>query len=199
MTKCCGRPICPRCLETNPRLARYNPCLACLAGAGVIQATSSVRSRSGGKHTGDSGDQSARVENLDGAVKDQDLFALGDDNEDDEDDDVSTNGEEEAHVYRSASPPPSDAIQTVSPLPKTPPPPPPVIDNAGEESPATDAGEDQQPTKPDPPAIYRLRRGDTLMGIALRFRLDVCFFHGSRPFPQFILTDRTIRRWSYAG
>ena len=185
MTKCCGRPICPRCLETNPRLARYSPCLACLAGVGVIQATSSVRNRSGGKRTGDSGDQSARVENLDGAVKDQDLFALADDDEDDdEDDDVSTNGEEEAHVYRSASPPPSDVIQTVSPLPKTPPPPPLVIDNT-QEAPATDASEDQQPTKPDPPAVYRLRRGDTLMGIALRFRLDVCLFHGSRPFPQF--------------
>ena len=47
MTKCCERPICPRYLDMNPRLARYNPCLACLTAVGVIQASSSARIRSG--------------------------------------------------------------------------------------------------------------------------------------------------------
>ncbi|KAF9648932.1 hypothetical protein BDM02DRAFT_3095582, partial [Thelephora ganbajun] len=85
MTKCCRRPICPRCLETNPRLARYDPCLACLVGVGVIQASSSARNRSGGKPVGGSGAQPVRVENLDGGVKDRDLFVLADDDDDDGD------------------------------------------------------------------------------------------------------------------
>jgi len=178
VTKCCGRPICPRCLEKNPRLARYDPCLACLAGVGVIRASSSAGSRPGAR--------SVRAENLDGAVRDQDLFVLadGDEDEDDEDDDSSVDGEEGGQVYRSAAPPPPDMIPTVSPLLKTPPPPPPVTDDTEEA--ATDItpapptlNEDSQSAKQDAPVVYRLRRGDTLMGIALRFRLDVRFFHGS--------------------
>ena len=127
-----------------------------------------------------------RVENLDGGVRDHDLFVLadGDEDEDDEDEDSSVDGEEGGQVHRSAAPPPPDVIPTVSPLPKTPPPPPPVTDNADEA--ATDItpapptlNEDRQSAERDAPAVYRLRRGDTLMGIALRFRLDVRFFHGS--------------------
>lgn len=178
VTKCCGRPICPKCLETNPRLARYEPCLACLAGVGVIRASSSAGNRPGAR--------SVRVENLDGGLRDHDLFVLadGDEDEDDEDEDSSADGEEGGQVHRSAAPPPPDVIPTVSPLPKTPPPPPPVTDNADEA--ATDItpapptlNEDRQSAERDAPAVYRLRRGDTLMGIALRFRLDVRFFHGS--------------------
>ena len=129
-----------------------------------------------------------RVENLDGGVKDQDLFVLGDDEEEDDDDDMSGDETEGREVYRSATPPPPDVIPTASSLLETPSPPPPVIDNP-EETPSTNyiptpptLDEDHQSAKPDVPAVYRLRRGDTLMGIALRFRLDVRFFHGLRPF-----------------
>ena len=197
MTKCCDRPICPRCLESNPRLARYNPCLACLAGVGVIQASSSSRNKSGGKPpVGGAGAQPVKVENLDGGVKDQDLFVLGDDDEfSDSDDGMSVHGEGDGRCPRSAAPPPPDVIQTKSPLLKTPPPP--SVTTDAEEAPVTNITptpptpiEDKQPPKSEAPVVYRLRRGDTLMGIALRFRLDVCFFHGSRPFslnsPQLI-------------
>lgn len=192
MTKCCGRPICPRCLEANPRLARYNPCLACLAGVGVIQASSSARNGLGGKHTSGSGVQPVEVQNLDGGMKDRDLFVLADDeDEDDEDDDTSTDEEGGRQIYRSATPPPPDVIPTASPLLETPPPPSLLIIST-EEAPATNAapapptpGDDRQPAKPDAPAVYRLRRGDTLMGIALRFRLDVRFFHAFPPLNSF--------------
>jgi len=131
------------------------------------------------------------VENLDGGVKDRDLFVLGDEDEDDDDDDLSMDEGRQGH--RSAAPPPPDAITTVSPLLETPSPPPPVTDNR-EDVPVTNptttppiSSDGQQPYKPGVPSVYRLRRGDTLMGIALRFRLDVRFFHGSRrliPFPS---------------
>ena len=190
MTKCCGRPICPRCLEGNPRLARYNPCLACLAGVGVVQASSSAGKRTVG--AGGSGVQPVRVENLDGGVKDRDLFVLGDDDEDDEDEGedeeegTSTDGEEGGRTYRSATPTPPDAVQTTSPLLETPPPPSPVTNSPPENPPAANTtptpptpNEDNQSAKSDTHTVYRLRKGDTLMGIALRFRLDVRFFHGS--------------------
>ena len=198
MTKCCGRPICPRCLEANPRLARYNPCLACLAGVGVIQASSSAKNRSGGKDAGSSGVRPVKVENLDGGVKDRDLFVLADEEDSDEDDgdDVNTDGEEDERVRRSAAPPPPDVVPGASSLLETPPPPP--VTNYTEEPPTTSAplSEDQQSAKPDAPVVYRLRRGDTLMGIALRFRLDVRLFYGLR---LFCLTDPAVRQWSCAG
>lgn len=169
MTKCCGRPICPRCLETNPRLKRYNPCLACLAGVGVVQASSIAKNRLGGKPVGGAEVRSVKVENLDGGVKDHDLFALGDDDdEDSEDEDVSMDEAIGGRFPRSATPTPPDVVQTTFPLPKTPPPPP-ITDPAP--TPPVQS-EDPQPSKPTAPAVYRLRRGDTLTGIALRFRLD---------------------------
>ena len=198
MTKCCQRPICPRCLETNPRLARYNPCLVCLAGVGVIRASSSARNIPGGKGVGGIGVQSAKVENLDGGMKNQDLFVLADD-EDDEDEDSSTDGEDDGRARRSAAPPPPDVVPMVPHLPETPPPPP--VSSRTEDLPIANATPITPPTpddsarhsiEPDSPVVYRLRRGDTLTGIALRFRLDVrpfpCIM--SCLFPPFRLTDR---------
>jgi hypothetical protein len=38
-TECCSRVICDRCLTRNPRLGRYNPCIACSGGANVLQSS----------------------------------------------------------------------------------------------------------------------------------------------------------------
>lgn len=65
-TKCCEKPICANCLEKNPRLQRYDPCLLCLSGAGAVGGSSKGRFRDG-----------ARV-NVDGAVIEEDVFVLGD-------------------------------------------------------------------------------------------------------------------------
>ncbi|KAG6854379.1 hypothetical protein C0991_007370 [Blastosporella zonata] len=72
-TPCCQRLICPNCIEANPRLQRYNPCLACLGGVGVVRSLGSTPRLGTGS-------------NLDGAVRDEDVFVLGDeDNSDYED------------------------------------------------------------------------------------------------------------------
>jgi len=63
-TPCCHRPICPSCIESNPRLARYDPCLSCLDGVGLVSATI--------------------AKNVDGAVRDEDTYVVGDDDDDDE-------------------------------------------------------------------------------------------------------------------
>ncbi|KAF8841787.1 hypothetical protein BDN67DRAFT_900700, partial [Paxillus ammoniavirescens] len=78
LTPCCLRPICPSCLSSNPRLARYNPCLSCLGGAGVISASSSRRNVLGLSSL-------SKDVNIDGSIRDEDMFVLGDDEDDDSD------------------------------------------------------------------------------------------------------------------
>ncbi|KAL1746911.1 hypothetical protein HDZ31DRAFT_33145 [Schizophyllum fasciatum] len=94
LTTCCRRPICPTCLASNPRLARYSPCLACLSGVGVV-GNSSTSARSSAL-TG--------AVNIDGGLKDEDAFVLGSDDDEDGDE---------------ADPPPAydqvDAIQPSEP------------------------------------------------------------------------------------
>ncbi|KAF9223882.1 hypothetical protein BS17DRAFT_705199 [Gyrodon lividus] len=159
LTPCCSRPICPSCLSSNPRLARYNPCLSCLGGPEVVSASSSRRN-----------DQSltslVKDVNIDGAVRDEDMFVLGDDADDDED------REEEAFCadrgFPVDDPPPSYAppetrsesvscISSESPLTT-----PSELVYPGDK-PETDVARNTTATP-----VYYIKRGDTLQGIALR-------------------------------
>jgi hypothetical protein len=90
-TRCCGRPICPGCLESRPRLANYDPCLACLSGVG---ATSS----SGAATKAPSPPPLAQAE---------ELFSIGD-----EDDAEPERDPEDA---ADAAPPPYDASAAAPP------------------------------------------------------------------------------------
>lgn len=100
-SKCCSRPICPSCIERNPRLGRYNPCLACLAGVSAVASGSRLNDESlsqrGEATVGKGSKEMANLKetwsrklpvdsdlNLDGSLSDADLFVVGDD-EDDED------------------------------------------------------------------------------------------------------------------
>lgn len=65
MTPCCRSPICERCLFANPRLARYDPCLACLDGVGLVAASARKE-----------------IKNIDAAVRDEDTYVIGEDEED---------------------------------------------------------------------------------------------------------------------
>ncbi|KAG8734996.1 hypothetical protein FRC10_011101 [Ceratobasidium sp. 414] len=73
-TPCCGRTICDHCLSKNARLRRYNPCLNCLGGVGLVQSTSEDR-RNGGQ-------QKPVVQH--GRDNDAETFVLGDDEDEDE-------------------------------------------------------------------------------------------------------------------
>lgn len=87
-TPCCGRPICPNCLKSNPRLARYDPCLACLGG---VDAVASNRSQ--------------RPNNITGAVRDEDTYVIGDDDEDpDSDPDNDGHRRTPPPVYQAQAP-----------------------------------------------------------------------------------------------
>ncbi|KDQ59058.1 hypothetical protein JAAARDRAFT_192612 [Jaapia argillacea MUCL 33604] len=104
ITPCCSKPICPSCISTNPRLTRYNPCLLCLGGVGVV-GSSAIR-----------GDlRKEERTNVDGGVEDEDVFVLGDEEGDEGDKDES-----------SPTPPPAYSSPPHTPLSPTPPQPPPT-------------------------------------------------------------------------
>lgn len=160
LTPCCRRPICPNCLLSNPRLARYNPCLHCLAGAEAVSPRSySATFRPGMK----------QQVNIDGAVRDGDVFVLEDD--DDEPDDIE-DGE--------------GSTASDSPAPDTPPPA--YTDpHSLQSSPVAGSTEEisepfcedktnvesVEPTAAPGPSKYYIKPSDTLVGIALRFSIDV--------------------------
>lgn len=145
-TKCCRRPICPSCLSSNPRLARYDPCLACLSGVGVVG------------HSGAAAKSTtlSTPVNIDGGLKDEDTFVLGSDDDDDEDD---SDAREPPPAYEPVEAAPSSAIIA----PETAP------------SDATDAQPDPSDVQHevDGPLKYYLKRGDTLQGISFKFAVDV--------------------------
>ncbi|KAF9484356.1 hypothetical protein BDN70DRAFT_849869 [Pholiota conissans] len=144
ITQCCQRPICPLCISSNPRLARYDPCLACLGGVGVVKSQTTSPLPKSPALKGDMLTTHDRNFNLDGSLRDEDTFVLGEDDNDDETDEHSL----------------SDT-STDSNLP-------PSYDSSLSES----IG-DQEPAKASTgPCKYYLKRSDTLMGICLRFGVD---------------------------
>lgn len=132
ITSCCRKPICPTCIENNSRLTRYNPCLACLEGVDVSRS----KSRS----------LPFEVRNLDGAMRDEDTFVLGDD------DDASFEEETEETVVSSTSL--SCSSKDIELLK------------------SVNVQEKEEITHPATPLKYYLARNDTLRGIALRLGVE---------------------------
>ncbi|KAI5824669.1 hypothetical protein K523DRAFT_284622 [Schizophyllum commune Tattone D] len=144
-TKCCRRPICPACLSSNPRLARYDPCLACLSGVGVV----------GNSGTAAQSSTLSTPVNIDGGLKDEDTFVLGSDDDDDEDDEDARGP---PPAYEQVEPAPSSAIIAPETAPAD----------------AQDAQPDSPDVRheADGPLKYYLKRGDTLQGISFKFSVD---------------------------
>ncbi|KAJ6544771.1 hypothetical protein DFH09DRAFT_1249237 [Mycena vulgaris] len=106
-TPCCSRPICPACIAANPRLARYDPCIACLGGVAVVSSRKAQ-------------EPSARepaTRNIDGAVRDEDTFVLGDDEEFENGDDEAEAPSSSFVVESSAVPaePPTESVASAPP------------------------------------------------------------------------------------
>ncbi|KAL5503830.1 hypothetical protein ACEPAH_7901 [Sanghuangporus vaninii] len=200
-TQCCNRPICSACLASNPRLARYVPCLACLGGVHAVAGPSG--SSSSLKHPISSSQklkQDKELEldtNLNGALRDRDVFVLGNDEEDYSDAESSISGR-----HTNKTPPPAySAIVPNTPSPgcgeneesgqttsidtqvqstggtKT------TINGRQREINSAVEGPNATPTttsitasteiatKPTPRKHY-IQKGDTLRGLALRYGVD---------------------------
>ncbi|OAX41162.1 hypothetical protein K503DRAFT_798195 [Rhizopogon vinicolor AM-OR11-026] len=150
ITECCDRPICPACIGSNPRLRRYNPCLSCLSGVGVLGSTSS-RARI---HA---------VNNGPGIVQDEDVFVLGDD-EDDEDEaqelgSVTSSSAIVPPAYQSAFSS-SSSLTSESTLISQ------ANDTPSGHTEVVVTGEQCIPSK------YYINPSDTLQGIALRYAVN---------------------------
>lgn len=176
LTKCCARPICPTCLAHNPRLARYDPCLACLGG---VRAVGSPRSAA-----------EAPI-NIDAAVRDEDVYAIGDD---EEEDDLDAG---EALAGSSGS---SDGL----PAPVTPPPAYPTeLPTESSSSPASNQGvnpgqdnDTNEKLEDSASRRYYIRQDDTLLGIALRHGVDVRTIHFV---PHYFIDSQPNRVAHYAN
>jgi hypothetical protein len=169
ITKCCQRPICPSCISSNPRLTRYDPCLFCLGGVDLVGMN------------GSSSSQSHRFmnilipanANINGEVRDQDTFILGDDDDDDDDDDEE-NEEENLKISAGDG---AASISSPPPLYES------IVDPWKEEEspphettiPTSNAISQPSSSKPDNtrPYRYHINRSDTLQGLSLRFGIDV--------------------------
>ncbi|TFK40265.1 hypothetical protein BDQ12DRAFT_711660 [Crucibulum laeve] len=159
ITHCCKRPICPSCLKSNPRLARYDPCLSCLGGVDVVGSGSRQRTLLAREFALRSQNASLTPQNIDGAVREEDTFILGDDEDEDED---------MLSAVSRPPPPPyepiSDDIQANTLLPPSEVPAD-TVDEQGGDRPLPEGGNIA-------PKKYYIARNDTLQGIALRFALD---------------------------
>lgn len=74
ITNCCNQVICNACIQANPRLATYDPCLACLGGVGATRGKTKLL-----KDAGSSSSHSHAIKINDGET----MFALGDDSDED--------------------------------------------------------------------------------------------------------------------
>ncbi|KAH9838399.1 uncharacterized protein C8Q71DRAFT_527835 [Rhodofomes roseus] len=169
VTQCCQRPICPSCVRANPRLTRYNPCLHCLGGVGAVSARSRKFPAEGErKGTG------AKV-NVDGAVRDEDVFVLGDDEDDEDSASTASDSPPPATpppAYRDVASPLS-APTTLSPSQS-------ILPTFKSSEPThAEPTESLKPPQVDPspstntgPQRYYIQPTDTLLGIALRFHID---------------------------
>ncbi|KAL5526898.1 hypothetical protein ACEPAF_8625 [Sanghuangporus sanghuang] len=203
-TQCCNRPICSACLASNPRLARYVPCLACLGGVHAVAGPSGPSSSSL-KHSISSSqklkqDKDLELDmNLNGALRDRDVFVLGDDEED------YSDAESNMPSRRTNKTPPPAYSATISNTPSP---------SRGEneepgQPPGADVDSELQSTggtkvtingrqrevnsaveRPSPtptttpitasteiatkptPRIHYIQKGDTLRGLALRYGVD---------------------------
>ncbi|KAF5326832.1 hypothetical protein D9619_004189 [Psilocybe cf. subviscida] len=197
-TNCCQRPICPACIKANPRLARYDPCLACLGGVSVVGS----RSASGGLLSPKAMKSPTGVPdtnyNLDGAVRDEDTFVLGDD-EDVDDADLrheyisGAGGMIFENVHHDSAPPPPYEAQAGDSLAFTqtdeksadafpednPVKPVSLLRNKSSGSdlivsapPPASAADEELASSSSAPYKYYVSRGDTMQGISLRFGVD---------------------------
>jgi len=177
ITDCCQRPICPSCISFNPRLSRYNPCLACLGGVDLIALGSRTPSSGDGflslKGKGTSSPAtSISPANVNGSLRDEDTFVLGDDEDDDQD----------------LPPPPyldvpSSSRGSLGPMS----PAEPGVQSSSLSGVKNDSRQLSLTAETDRTAPYKyyLNRQDTLQGIALRFGVDVGIFqHSSQRYEQ---------------
>ena len=140
ITSCCNKQICESCLQANPRLRHYSPCLACCGAVQVVQRSKLH------EYTSPLIEQQKREDNT---------FVIG---EDDDDQDSGETIDTSSGILKESKL--SDLVSQMS----------------------VDASRVEEPVEGHSgPAKVWLKKGDTLHGIALRFKVDVGSFRSVTP------------------
>ncbi len=139
----CQRPICPACIMSNPRLSRYDPCLACLAGVSVVASSGSHCASGSTSLPQKPWSPGFNLSESEGA------FILGDDDDDLDESEVEV-GEKTTDNCDALA---AESVKNVVPVLEVPP--------------------FQEPSRTLVPYKYYLNRSDTLHGLSLRFGINV--------------------------
>jgi len=152
-TACCNKPICSSCLDKNPRLRDYNPCIACLAGVAVVsKSTRSAQRRTDAASSAPATGDVYTSPFTEDQRREQETFVVGDD-EDESDIPPPYSQSSEASIQRVASTSSHPTHQEARPA-----------DVASPEIGVKNAQSG--------PSQYYIQPGDTLIGIAFKFGVD---------------------------
>ncbi|XP_006459323.1 hypothetical protein AGABI2DRAFT_184046 [Agaricus bisporus var. bisporus H97] len=159
VTKCCNQVICDSCIRSNPRLATYDPCLACLNGIGASRGNSlfsgiRIQSRN----------SPSIISN------DEDMFVLGYDSDDDETEEQEKHPLEESSGLSPSEPPTYE--ETVNPCIKEGAQPSIQYSDPDVPPPISGSGSGNSVVSTSTHARYYINSRDTIHGIALRFGVD---------------------------
>jgi len=149
LTPCCRRPICERCVDKNPRLKEYDPCLACLTGVEVAKSR---------KESSRFDKKAYKTPETRDREREESQFVLGDDDEEDTPDHASFPSREivkEAEIVTEAWAGAADDLEAER-------------EWSGLPSP-TKTSSRREPA----PVKYWLKSKDTLQGIAMRYGVSV--------------------------
>lgn len=163
VTKCCNQVICDSCIRSNPRLATYDPCLACLNGIGASRGNSlfsgiRIQSRN----------SPSIISN------DEDMFVLGYDSDDEETEEQEKHPLEESSRLSPSEPPTYE--ETVNPCIKEGAQPSIQYSDPDVPPPISGSGSGPSVVSTSTHARYYINSRDTIHGIALRFGVDVRFY-----------------------
>jgi hypothetical protein len=159
VTKCCDQAICDSCMQSNPRLATYDPCLACLNGISASRGRTLIN-----QITIQSKKPTSIISN------DENVFVLGCDSDDEE-----TKGQETLFSGGPSRLSPSDPPTYEE-----------TVDTCIKEDVQSSTRQlvtDGTPVSNSEPSVlsgsahnrYYINARDTIHGIALRFGVDVSF------------------------
>ncbi|KAF5359803.1 hypothetical protein D9756_003341 [Leucocoprinus leucothites] len=163
ITRCCKQVICDSCIQANPRLATYDPCLACLGGVGASRGKIPSQKTSRAHNITKSDLHPSTTSN-----DSETMFVVGDDSEED----AEEQGADSEVPVSSTTPPstkPPPPYQKVADPPDSSlsplmlPSPPDATTESDMETSTQSATELQK---------YYINPRDTVHGIALRFGVD---------------------------
>lgn len=162
ITRCCNQVICDSCVQSNPRLATYDPCLLCLGGIGASRGKTQLQTLPKTIKDPNSDPHSSLISD------DETMFVLGYDSDEDAEEQEFLVKEDAREFSQSLPPKPPTYQAAMNPCIKESP------------QPSTQLLDATPPTPTSTTSAHRkyyINPRDTVHGIALRFGVDARLLH----------------------